>query len=81
MSETEFFGVVGGLVISAIGVCMIRFAAPLLDYVERLRIGLFGERIVATLPSLRTPRAGGVMLILAGAVLTTIAIMSAINGR
>jgi hypothetical protein len=80
LSEIEFFGVVGGIVMVAIGVCMIRFADYLLDNVDRLRIAFFGTRLVALLPSVRTPRAGGVGFILGGVALSVIAAVSAIRG-
>lgn len=80
LSEIEFFGVIGGIVMVAVGVCMIRFADYLLDNIDRLRIALFGTRLVALLPSVRTPRAGGVGFILGGVALSVIATVSAIRG-
>jgi hypothetical protein len=80
LSEIEFYGVVGGIVLVAIGVCMIRFADYFLDNVDRLRIAVFGKRWVELSPGIRTPRAGGVGFILGGVALSVIATVSAIRG-
>jgi hypothetical protein len=65
-------GFVVGPVLIVLGLLMIIFGPRLMLATDRLRAALGGERLLQTLPSLKTPRAGGVGFILGGILVLVI---------